>query len=96
MSWQTSRPVVVERIRGRRGVAMRERIKRRSPLCQDCQARGRIELATQVHHVVALQDGGTNAESNLVQLCHRCHQRRHGQKPRHQRVGLDGWPLPDD
>jgi 5-methylcytosine-specific restriction enzyme A len=93
MTWrdQSSR-----RIRGRKGVALRTRVKRRSPLCQDCAVRNRVELATEVHHIVALGDGGTNDAANLVPLCRRCHQRRHGAKPRAQRVDASGWPLPDD
>jgi hypothetical protein len=37
--------------------------------CQACEMR----KATEVHHVIARCDGGTNDETNLIDLCHDCH-----------------------
>ncbi len=43
------------------------------PLCERCQAAGRIVPAQEVHHVIPLSGGGTHDESNLMSLCKRCH-----------------------
>ena len=54
------------------------------PLCEQCKARGRYVLATLVHHIKPLGDGGTHDERNLMSLCVRCHERihnRHAKKP---------------
>lgn len=45
------------------------------PLCEQCKAEGRLEPATEVHHVLPLADGGTNDARNLMALCKRCHSR---------------------
>lgn len=49
------------------------------PLCVDCQAESRVTAASEVHHVVARRDGGTDALSNLMALCKSCHSRRTAQ-----------------
>lgn len=43
---------------------------RANPLCEECGA-----AAVDVHHIVPLRDGGTNAWDNLRALCHGCHSR---------------------
>ena len=51
------------------------------PLCQDCEEKGKIEPATEVHHVTPVEDGLTQREKetlmydihNLRSLCHDCH-----------------------
>lgn len=45
------------------------------PLCQECEAKGRIEPATEVHHV---RERKTHPDlaldwDNLKALCHTCH-----------------------
>ena len=46
----------------------------RNPLCAQCQDEGRIVLATQVDHIVAVKDGGTWFDrSNLQALCDKHH-----------------------
>ena len=54
----------------RRRVLIRDR-----HTCQDCkrQGLGRVE----VHHVKALQFGGSDDMSNLLCLCYDCHRARH-------------------
>ena len=50
-----------------------------NPLCSDCQARGYVTGATDVHHRIALRDGGALYEvANCLALCHPCHSRRTG------------------
>lgn len=63
----------VERVRGRALQALRSRLLRAKPLCVMCDAQGRVRAATELDHVVALVNGGTNDESNLQGLCAECH-----------------------
>jgi 5-methylcytosine-specific restriction protein A len=46
-----------------------------SPLCAECERRGVVTLATDVHHIVAKRDGGLDEIENLEPLCHACHSR---------------------
>ena len=47
------------------------------PLCADCQAYGRVTAAREVHHLLALRDGGERLDwDNLMALCKRCHSKR--------------------
>lgn len=39
------------------------------PLCEDCEAAGRLTPVQEVHHVVPLSQGGTHDPSNLRSLC---------------------------
>lgn len=52
---------------------------RRDPWCADCIREGKVcpRLATEVHHVVALRDGGRRMHlDNLESLCRFHHQRK--------------------
>ena len=40
------------------------------PWCEDCEAQGKVALATEVHHMAYDRD-------NLVALCAACHKGRH-------------------
>lgn len=44
---------------------------KQNPLCKECQ-----RVATDVDHIIALRDGGTNKFTNLQALCHSCHSRK--------------------
>lgn len=61
---------------GRRWRRLRKRFLDRHPLCQDCHAHGWLVGATDVDHIVPKRRGGTDDESNLQALCHRCHSRK--------------------
>lgn len=50
--------------------ATRKRFLHRNPLCESCGS-----IATEVHHIVMLANGGTHDETNLMPLCKRCHSR---------------------
>lgn len=56
---------------------IRDRYLLRHPLCEACRREERLTLATLVHHVKPLADGGTNDESNLMSLCTSCHEKIH-------------------
>lgn len=55
-------------------------------LCQDCRKEGKVTAATEVHHIKPVTEENVNDDTitvnpdNLVSLCHRCHERRHGAK----------------
>jgi 5-methylcytosine-specific restriction protein A len=50
------------------------------PLCGDCiKGGGRVTVATEVHHIIAKRDGGTNSFDNLMSLCKSCHSKRTAQ-----------------
>lgn len=47
-----------------------------NPLCERCRASGRIEAATEVHHRMAVRDGGDLFDvAGLESLCKPCHSR---------------------
>lgn len=55
------------------------------PLCERCEEEGRITAATEVHHIVPVENGLTRREKerlaydrhNLRALCHDCHVKTH-------------------
>lgn len=56
-----------------------------NPLCERCLEEGRVLAATEVHHVVPVEDAVNDAEkarlmfdpTNLRSLCHACHLQEH-------------------
>lgn len=50
------------------------------PLCEECLKVGRYTPTQVVHHILPLREGGTNAEGNLMSLCHCCHGRIHAER----------------
>ena len=49
-------------------------------LCKTCLVRGQITVATEVDHIIAKANGGTDDESNLQALCHSCHAKKTNQE----------------
>jgi len=47
--------------------AKREMIERKTK-CHECE-----DYATELHHIIAVEDGGTDDIENLVPLCKKCH-----------------------
>jgi 5-methylcytosine-specific restriction enzyme A len=45
------------------------------PHCASCWQDGRVQAATDVHHITPKRDGGGDDDSNLQALCHACHSR---------------------
>ncbi len=69
------RGAATQRGYGRRWRRLREMVLASSPLCAECERRGVVTLATDVHHIVAKRDGGLDEIENLEPLCHACHSR---------------------
>ena len=86
---------LVTRIAGDRLQRMRKAHFQAQPLCVRCQEQGRIRAATELDHIIALVNGGTNDPENFQGLCSDCHEQKTridlGWKPR-PKIGLDGWP----
>lgn len=83
------------RIRGRAGVALRERRLAQEPLCRDCKAKGKVTEAKVPDHIKPLALGGTDTDDNIRCLCRECHSKRTAEQFGHkvkQQFGLDGWP----
>jgi 5-methylcytosine-specific restriction endonuclease McrA len=77
------------------------RVLSANPLCVMCQAKGRVTIATEVDHIIALTNGGTedpHDDSNRQGLCAPCHIEKTnadlGYTPK-VRTGMDGWPVED-
>ena len=88
-----------DRIRGRTLQRIRYRVLANNPLCVRCQAKGRITIATQVDHIIALVNGGSDDkhdDSNRQGLCDECHKVKTAEDMGHRprvTIGLDGYPV---
>ena len=85
----------VERLRGRAAVERRRRWLQAHPLCVECEKEGRVTAATVPDHILALVNGGEDAESNLQSLCEECHRIKTARDLGHRArvtIGVDGWP----
>jgi 5-methylcytosine-specific restriction protein A len=58
---------------GRKWKRIRDRYTKAHPLCEECQKRGKLVPAEEVHHIIPLSRGGSNATDNLMSLCKSCH-----------------------
>jgi 5-methylcytosine-specific restriction protein A len=58
---------------GRAWKRIRDRYIAAHPLCAECNKRGQLTAAAEVHHITPLSKGGTNDTANLMSLCRRCH-----------------------
>ena len=69
-------------------------------LCEDCYAKGIVNPAEEVHHIVFLNKTNINDPSvtlnwnNLVALCRECHRKRHGYVEQRYTIEPDGRVLP--
>jgi 5-methylcytosine-specific restriction endonuclease McrA len=61
-----NRPRITEKVR--RKVLVRDQFQ-----CVECQSREKL----QVHHLLAVAEGGLNKISNMITLCLPCHIKRH-------------------
>jgi 5-methylcytosine-specific restriction protein A len=91
--------VQVERIRGRALQALRNRLLSDHPLCVMCLGSGRVKAATELDHIIALTNGGSNDDTNLQGLCADCHKAKTTLDLGHRQrceIGIDGWPVVEE
>lgn len=86
-----------KRIRGRKGVALRQRrLERTNYLCERCKANGIVRVAKVVNHKIPLAHGGEDVDENTENLCHECDEivtaEQFG-RTRKAAIGEDGWPI---
>lgn len=69
----------------RRSILQRDKYQ-----CQDCKRYGRLTEATEVHHIKPFDEYPELAfdNSNLVSLCHACHNARHPEKAKAARMAV--------
>ncbi len=65
------------KVYGYRWQQIRDQYLSKHPLCERCQAAGRLVPADLVHHKVPTELGGGHEESNLMSLCNSCHNKIH-------------------
>lgn len=57
---------------------LRQHKLRINPFCESCERIGLVEVATMVHHIKPISQGGKALEySNLMSLCEACHDKKH-------------------
>ena len=62
-----------ERGYDRRWQGIRLNYLKHNPLCAECSKKGIIKIASEVHHIKPLADGGSHDTDNLMSVCHKCH-----------------------
>ena len=62
---------------GRAWSRIRNRYAAEHPLCEMCLKEGRLTVMDEVHHILPVSKGGTHDKSNLMSLCHSCHNKIH-------------------
>lgn len=87
-----------DRIRGRRLQQIRKHHFMEHPWCAMCLSEGKKRIAVELDHIVALCNGGQDADDNRQGLCKRHHDEKTakdlGHKPRRV-IGVDGYPVDD-
>ena len=73
--YNQTRSTNANKIYNRRWRTTRSLYISKHPLCELCEAAGRLTPATEVHHKIPVEDGGSHAEDNLQALCKSCHSR---------------------
>lgn len=73
--YDTQRGTAAQRGYGSAWTKVRARKLRDNPLCERCEAEGRVRPATRVHH--ADRDAHNNAAGNLISICRACHEAEH-------------------
>lgn len=59
-------------MRGRALQAARARLFDEHPLCVECERQGRVVLAQERDHIIALGNGGPDTDDNTQALCREC------------------------
>lgn len=67
----------VHKTYGRGWTRIRNRYMVEHPYCEQCYAEGRMVMATECHHIIPVNRGGTHDTANLKALCQSCHNKVH-------------------
>lgn len=97
-AWQHKRASATERGYGAEHKRIRRQLLKERPLCEECQRKGRITLATIADHIVPLSRDGKTEWSNYQSLCRECSDRKtlkDAGKRYKRRIAADGWPIDD-
>lgn len=78
-------PRYIKLINSRRWRRVRGLVLSARPLCEQCERRGVVRAATEVHHIRPLEsirdaeamERAAYDEGNLMALCHECHRAQH-------------------
>jgi 5-methylcytosine-specific restriction enzyme A len=63
--------------------------------CERCLAKGRLTIATKVHHRTPISEGGGKYDyANLQSVCRDCGDEAHGSRPKIRIDPRTGLPLP--
>ena len=73
------RDPAVRRRYGRAWKRIRDTYVEQHPVCERCQADGRLVPTQEVHHKKPLSEGGTHSRDNLIALCKSCHAKIHAE-----------------
>ena len=85
----------LQRIRGRNGQSMRAAYLSAHPLCVHCESKGIVRAATEVDHVTAFANGGSDTWDNKQSLCKPCHRVKTNDDLGYRQrrgCGVDGYP----
>jgi len=56
---------------------LRDMVIARHPLCEQCKSKGLTTIATQVDHILPIEEGGNPTDwTNLQPLCASCHSKK--------------------
>lgn len=78
-SWERNRQgrTTTERGYGWKWQKLRKQVlERDGHLCQTCIRQGRYEQATEVDHILAKSQGGSDSLANLAAICEPCHREK--------------------
>ena len=59
---------------------IRDKYAASHPYCEECFINGVMVPMEHVHHVIPLEEGGTNDFDNLMSLCKSCHSKIHAKR----------------
>lgn len=93
------RPSTTSRLRGRRLQRIRTEYFALHPLCEHCEQNGKVRLATELDHRIALDNGGKDFNEDPSQkqgLCADCHAIKTSTDLGHKPVGGDAQGMPTD
>ncbi|TXG78917.1 HNH endonuclease [Candidatus Dojkabacteria bacterium] len=89
ITW-AKKATATKRITGRRLQAMRAKLFSKNPLCAECARNGLVSIATQRDHIIPLEEGGLDDETNEQGLCEACHEKKSKQESQRGRWGRAG------